>query len=67
MLGNQKQRDAYDSSSGILETIKSKASLLTEENYESTVKQSTDVWIIQVFMNGDESCRRMSPFWEGVI
>lgn len=25
------------------------------------------MWIIEIFMNGDDACKRMSPFWESTI
>jgi len=51
----------------MLEMIKSKAVSLTGENYDSLVLQSTDVWIIEVYMNGNDACSRMAPFWENTI
>ncbi|EAR90747.2 DnaJ domain protein (macronuclear) [Tetrahymena thermophila SB210] len=67
VLGNAQKRENYDSTNGVLQQIKSKAITLNEYNYDQLVMQSTDVWIIQIYMNGDDSCKRMSPFWETII
>ncbi|KAL4435514.1 hypothetical protein ABPG74_020290 [Tetrahymena malaccensis] len=67
VLGNAQKRENYDSTHGVLQQIKSKAITLNEYNYDQLVLQSTDVWIIQIYMNGDDACKRMSPFWETTI
>lgn len=46
VLGNDKKRKHYDTTSGTMAPIKSTAVELTDSNYERMVLDSSDVWII---------------------
>ena len=46
VLGNEKKRRHYDSTSGLMAPIKSSAVELTDSNYDRFVADSTHIWII---------------------
>lgn len=47
--------------------IKSSAVELTDNNYERLVEDSNDVWIIQVYQDGDSGSEHFADMWENVV
>jgi hypothetical protein len=66
VLGDADKREAYDSSIGYIQKLKSKTHELTEANFDRLVVESSDFWVIQVYVSGNKLCESMSPIWEEV-
>jgi curved DNA-binding protein CbpA len=64
VLGDPEKREAYDSSLGYIQMIKSKTHELTEANFDRLVVESSDFWVIQVYISGDRRCEAMAHVWE---
>lgn len=49
VLGNEKKRKHYDTTSGTMAPIRSSATELTDDNYERLVEESGNSWVVEVY------------------
>lgn len=64
-LSDFEKRNIYDKSAGDFDSISCSAcTRITDKNYESLVKNSNDVWVIQVYSDVDSSCQHFGPHWD---
>lgn len=66
ILSDPQKRKNYDENSGLFSPIKSKTVSLTVNNYRRLVEESNDIWIIQVYEDGNPSCISIADIWDMV-
>ena len=63
-MSNPEARKNYDENSGLFSPIKSKTVSITASNYKRFVEESNDLWIIQVYEDGNPSCLAFAEMWD---
>jgi len=66
ILSDPEKRKNYDENSGVFTPIKSKTTSLTISNYKRLVEESNDIWIIQVYEDGNPMCISIADTWDSV-
>jgi hypothetical protein len=64
ILSDEEKRRAFDQVTGDIAPIRSKTISLTSYNFERLVIDSNDIWIIQIYIDGDEVCEEFAGFWD---
>lgn len=65
ILGNADLRALYDRTNGrTLEMIPSSTTELTRENFDTLVRNSGDIWVVQVYSDDDPACQDFAKKWE---
>ena len=65
-LSNPDTRKYYDSTNSILDPLKSATHQLTLNNFHRLVEESSDVWIIMVYLDTDDLSSQFTNFWDEV-
>jgi len=66
ILSDPEKKKNYDENSGVFSPIKSKTVSLTIHNYKRLVEESNDIWIIQVYEDGNPTCIHIADTWDMV-
>ncbi|CDR94031.1 DnaJ domain containing protein, putative [Babesia bigemina] len=65
ILSNPQLKKLYDSTNGrTVDVISSSTTELTRENYDELVRNSNDVWAIQVYSDDLYECHQFAKHWE---
>ncbi|GBE60787.1 domain containing protein [Babesia ovata] len=65
ILSNPQLKKLYDKTNGrTVDVISSSTTELTHENYDELVRNSNDVWVIQVYSDDLYECHQFSKHWE---